>query len=61
MVAKRHLNGTSQEGTYICTYTHTDIATMTESAQWADSVKIYNNFFQLAYDHFSHPKYYNGV
>ena len=41
MGAKIHLNGTSQEGTYTHTDTHTDIATMTESAQWADSVKRY--------------------
>ena len=39
MWAKRHLNGSTQEGTYIHTYTETDIATMTESDQWADSVK----------------------
>ena len=44
MGAKRHLNGGTQEGTYI----HTDGQTqtdghrnsMTVSAQWADSVKM---------------------
>ena len=40
MGAKRHLTGGTQEGTYVQTDTHTDIATMNESAQWADSVNI---------------------
>ena len=41
MGAKRHLNGSTQEGIYIHTYIHTDghCNSMTESAQWADSVK----------------------
>ena len=37
MGAKRHLNSTSQEGTDTQTNGHRD--SMTESAQWADSVK----------------------
>ena len=40
MGAKRHLNGSTREGTYKHTDTQTDIATMTEWAQWADSVKF---------------------
>ena len=40
MWAKRHLHRSTREGTYIHTYRQTDIAAMTESAQWADSVKI---------------------
>ena len=42
MGAKRHFNDTSREGTDTQTDTHTDIATMTETAQWADSVKRRN-------------------
>ena len=37
MGAKRHLNRTSQEGTDTQTDEHRN--SMTESAQWADSVK----------------------
>ena len=51
MGAKRHLNYSTQEGTYIHTYiqTHTDghRKSMTESAQWADSVKIHTTFMDL--------------
>ena len=41
MGAKRHLNGSTREGTYIHTDRHTDghRDSMTESAQWADSGK----------------------
>ena len=39
MGAKRHLNGGTKEDTNRQTDTQTDIATMTVSAQWADSVK----------------------
>ena len=41
MGAKIHLNGTSQEGTYIHTdtQTHGHCDCMTESAQWPNSVK----------------------
>ena len=44
MGAHRYLNGSTQEGTYTHTYRQTDIATMTESAQWADSVKIRSKY-----------------
>ena len=40
MGAKRHLNGTSQEGTDTQPDGHRH--SMTESAQWADSVKTLN-------------------
>ena len=45
MGAKVHLNGVTQEGTYIQTdrHTHGHCNSMTESAQWADSVKILNS------------------
>ena len=41
MGAKKHLNGSKQEGTYIHKERQTDghRDSMTESAQWADSVK----------------------
>ena len=40
MGAKRHLNGTSREGTYIQAHGYRD--SMTESAQWAESVRETN-------------------
>ena len=49
MGAKRHLNGTSQEGIDRQTdrHTHGHCDSMTESAQWANSVKIYFNLNPL--------------
>ena len=40
MGAKRHLYGSTQEGTYRQTHGYRN--SMTESAQWADSVKIFS-------------------
>ena len=42
MGAKRHLNGISQEGTHTQTDGHRD--SMTETAGWADLVKIYAQY-----------------
>ena len=47
MGAKRHLNAGTQEGMYVHTYGHRN--SMTESAQWADSVKRESMWFTLKF------------